>query len=128
MSGWASNSKYSFLGSLRSSAQFISYEISMGLLLVPIILVSESFNISYIVLSQLDILYCITFFPFFILFLITGLAETNRVPFDLPEAESELVSGYNVEYSSIGFTFFFLAEYSNIILMSSIIVILFLGG
>jgi NADH-quinone oxidoreductase subunit H len=89
---------------------------------------SQSFNISYIVLSQLDILYCITFFPFFILFLITGLAETNRVPFDLPEAESELVSGYNVEYSSIGFTFFFLAEYSNIILMSSIIVILFLGG
>jgi NADH-quinone oxidoreductase subunit H len=100
----------------------------MGLLLVPIILVSESFNISYIVISQLDIFYCITFFPFFILFLITALAETNRVPFDLPEAESELVSGYNVEYSSVGFTFFFLAEYSNIILMSSIIVILFLGG
>ena len=128
MSGWASNSKYSFLGSLRSSAQFISYEISMGLLLVPIIMVSESFNITSIVLSQLDIFYFITFFPFFILFLITALAETNRVPFDLPEAESELVSGYNVEYSSIGFTLFFLAEYSNIILMSSIIVILFLGG
>jgi NADH-quinone oxidoreductase subunit H len=128
MSGWASNSKYSFLGALRSSAQFISYEISMGLLLIPIILVSGSFNISSIVLSQLDIFYFITFFPFFILFLITALAETNRVPFDLPEAESELVSGYNVEYSSIGFTFFFLAEYSNIILMSSIIVILFLGG
>lgn len=128
MSGWASNSKYSFLGSLRSSAQFISYEISMGLLLIPIILVSGSFNITSIVLSQLDIFYFITFFPFFLLFLITALAETNRVPFDLPEAESELVSGYNVEYSSIGFTFFFLAEYSNIILMSSIIVILFLGG
>ncbi len=100
----------------------------MGLLLVPIILVSGSFNISFIVLCQFDIFYFITFFPFFILFLITALAETNRVPFDLPEAESELVSGYNVEYSSIGFTFFFLAEYSNIILMSSIIVILFLGG
>lgn len=128
MSGWASNSKYSFLGSLRSSAQFISYEISMGLLLIPIILVSGSFNITSIVLSQLDIFYFITFFPFFLLFLITALAETNRVPFDSPEAESELVSGYNVEYSSIGFTFFFLAEYSNIILMSSIIVILFLGG
>jgi len=128
MSGWASNSKYSFLGSLRSSAQFISYEISMGLLLIPIILISGSFNITSIVLSQFDIFYFITFFPFFILFLITALAETNRVPFDLPEAESELVSGYNVEYSSIGFTFFFLAEYSNIILMSSIIVILFLGG
>jgi len=128
MSGWSSNSKYAFLGSLRSSAQFISYEISMGLLLVPIILISESFNISKIVLSQSTIWYAITFFPFFLLFLITALAETNRVPFDLPEAESELVSGYNVEYSSIGFTFFFLAEYSNIILMSSIIVILFLGG
>jgi NADH-quinone oxidoreductase subunit H len=100
----------------------------MGLLLVPIILISESFNISQIVLSQSVIWYCITYLPFFILFLITALAETNRVPFDSPEAESELVSGYNVEYSSIGFTFFFLAEYSNIILMSAIIVILFLGG
>lgn len=128
MSGWSSNSKYSFLGALRSSAQFISYEISMGLLLVPIILISESFNISKIVLSQSVIWFVVTFFPFFLLFLITALAETNRVPFDLPEAESELVSGYNVEYSAIGFTFFFLAEYSNIILMSSIIVILFLGG
>jgi len=100
----------------------------MGLLLIPIILFSQTINISEIVLAQSDIFYVIPFFPFFILFLITGLAETNRVPFDLPEAESELVSGYNVEYSSIGFTFFFLAEYSNIILMSSIIVILFLGG
>jgi len=128
MSGWASNSKYAFLGALRSSAQFISYEISIGLLLMPIILISESFNITQIVLCQANIFYCITFFPFFILFLITALAETNRVPFDLPEAESELVAGYNVEYSSIGFTFFFLAEYSNIILMSAIIVVLFLGG
>jgi NADH:ubiquinone oxidoreductase subunit H len=128
ISGWSSNSKYAFLGSLRSSAQFISYEISMGLLLIPIILFSQTINISEIVLAQLDIFFIIPLFPFFILFLITGLAETNRVPFDLPEAESELVSGYNVEYSSIGFTFFFLAEYSNIILMSSIIVILFLGG
>jgi NADH-quinone oxidoreductase subunit H len=100
----------------------------MGLLLIPIILFSQTINISEIVLAQTDIFYIIPLFPFFILFLITGLAETNRVPFDLPEAESELVSGYNVEYSSIGFTFFFLAEYSNIILMSSIIVILFLGG
>ena len=128
ISGWSSNSKYAFLGGLRSSAQFISYEISMGLLLIPIILFSQTVNITEIVLAQSDIFYVIPFFPFFILFLITGLAETNRVPFDLPEAESELVSGYNVEYSSIGFTFFFLAEYSNIILMSSIIVILFLGG
>ena len=128
MSGWSSNSKYSFLGALRSSAQFISYEISMGLILIPIILYSQSFNISEIILNQINIYYIIPLFPFFILFFIIGLAETNRIPFDLPEAESELVSGYNVEYSSIGFTFFFLAEYSNIILMSSIIVILFLGG
>ena len=128
VSGWTSNSKYAFLGSLRSSAQFISYEISMGLLLIPIILFSQTLNISEIVLAQVDIFNIIPLFPFFILFLITGLAETNRVPFDLPEAESELVSGYNVEYSFIGFSFFFLAEYSNIILMSSIIVILFLGG
>ena len=128
ISGWSSNSKYAFLGSSRSSAQFISYEISMGLLLIPIILFSQTMNISEIVLSQTYIYNIIPLFPFFILFLITGLAETNRVPFDLPEAESELVSGYNVEYSSIGFTFFFLAEYSNIILMSSIIVILFMGG
>lgn len=100
----------------------------MGLLLIPIILFSQTLNITEIVLAQEDIYFVIPLFPFFFLFLITGLAETNRVPFDLPEAESELVSGYNVEYSSIGFTFFFLAEYSNIILMSSIIVILFLGG
>jgi NADH-quinone oxidoreductase subunit H len=100
----------------------------MGLLLIPIILFSQTINISEIIIAQSDIFFMIPLFPFFILFLITGLAETNRVPFDLPEAESELVSGYNVEYSSIGFTFFFLAEYSNIILMSSIIVILFLGG
>jgi NADH-quinone oxidoreductase subunit H len=100
----------------------------MGLLIVPIIFISDSFNITSIVLSQQEIFNFIPFFPFFLLFLITALAETNRVPFDLPEAESELVSGYNVEYSSIGFTFFFLAEYSNIILMSVIIVILFMGG
>jgi NADH-quinone oxidoreductase subunit H len=100
----------------------------MGLLLIPIILFSQTMNISEIVLSQTYIYNIIPLFPFFILFLITGLAETNRVPFDLPEAESELVSGYNVEYSSIGFTFFFSAEYSNIILMSSIIVLIFIGG
>ena len=97
ISGWSSNSKYAFLGSLRSSAQFISYEISMGLLLIPIILFSQTINISEIVLAQTNIFYIIPFFPFFILFIITGLAETNRVPFDPPEAESELVSGYNVD-------------------------------
>jgi NADH-quinone oxidoreductase subunit H len=100
----------------------------MGLLLIPIILFSQTMNISEIVLSQTNIYNIIPLFPFFVLFIITGLAETNRVPFDLPEAESELVSGYNVEYSSIGFTFSFLAEYSNIILMSSIIVLLSIGG
>lgn len=128
MSGWASNSKYAFLGSLRSTAQFISYEISMGLILIPIILFTQSFNITEIVMAQQDGYFIWPLFIFFFLFFIIGLAETNRVPFDSPEAESELVSGYNVEYSSIGFTFFFLAEYSNIILMSSLIVILFLGG
>lgn len=128
MSGWSSNSKYAFLGSLRSTAQFISYEISMGLLLIPIILFTQSFNITAIVLAQQYCYFIWPLFIFFFLFFIISLAETNRVPFDSPEAESELVSGYNVEYSSIGFTFFFLAEYSNIILISCLIVILFLGG
>src|SRR5690349_12725914 len=98
----------------------------MGLLLIPIILFTQTLNITEIVLAQEDIFFVIPLFPFFILFLITGLAETNRVPFDLPEAESELVSGYNVEYSSIGFTFFFLFEYSNIILMLSFLVFFYL--
>lgn len=128
MSGWSSNSKYAFLGSLRSAAQLISYEVSMGLTIMPVLTLAGSTNLSAIILSQVDIYFIIPLFPSFILFFISILAETNRVPFDLPEAESELVSGYNVEYSSIGFTFFFLAEYSNIILMSSLTVILFLGG
>jgi NADH-quinone oxidoreductase subunit H len=128
MSGWASNSKYAFLGSLRSAAQLISYEISMGLVIMPVLTLAGSTNLSAIILAQTDIFYIIPLFPSFILFFISILAETNRVPFDLPEAESELVSGYNVEYSSIGFTFFFLAEYSNILLMSALTVILFLGG
>jgi len=100
----------------------------MGLIIMPILLLSNSTNLTAIVLAQSDIFFIIPLFPSFILFFISILAETNRIPFDLPEAESELVSGYNVEYSSIGFTFFFLAEYSNIILMSSLSVILFLGG
>jgi len=128
LSGWSSNSKYAFLGSLRSTAQLISYEISMGLIIMPILLLSNSINLSLIVLAQIDIFFIIPLLPSFLLFFISILAETNRVPFDLPEAESELVSGYNVEYSAIGFTFFFLAEYSNILLMSSLIVVLFLGG
>lgn len=128
LSGWASNSKYAFLGSLRSAAQLISYEISMALVIMPVLLAAGSTNLTQIVLTQQTIVYMIPFFPSFILFFISGLAETNRVPFDLPEAESELVAGYHVEYSAVGFVLFFLAEYSNILLMSALIVILFLGG
>jgi len=128
MSGWASNSKYAFLGALRSAAQMISYEISIGLLIMPVIFLSGTTNLSGIVLAQKSIYFIIFLFPSAILFFICIVAETNRLPFDLPEAESELVSGFNVEYSSIVFTLFFLAEYSNIILMSAFFVILFLGG
>lgn len=128
MSGWASNSKYAFLGALRSSAQLISYEIFMLLTILPVFLDAGSLNFIKIVYSQE---FCFNFFiflPLFFLCFIALLAETNRVPFDLPEAESELVSGYNVEYSAVGFVFFFLAEYSNIIVMSCFITILFFGG
>lgn len=128
MAGWSSNSKYAFLGGLRSAAQMISYEVSLGTVLVAMLVVTGTLNFTDIVLSQQNLYYCIPLFPMFILFFICALAETNRHPFDLPEAEAELVSGYNVEYSAMGFALFFLAEYSNIILMSSITVILFLGG
>lgn len=128
MSGWSSNSKYALLGALRSSAQMISYEVSIGLLIMPIILSAGTLNLTGIVYAQKELFNCFPFFISFILFFICILAETNRLPFDLPEAESELVSGFNVEYSSLTFAFFFLAEYSYIILMSSLIVILFLGG
>jgi NADH-quinone oxidoreductase subunit H len=128
ISGWASNSKYAFLGCLRSASQLISYEISIGLIILPVLLFAQSANLSNIVLSQSDLFFIIPLFPSFLLFFISALAETNRIPFDLPEAESELVSGYNVEYSSIVFVFFFLAEYSNIILISALMTILFFGG
>jgi len=128
MAGWSSNSKYAFLGSLRSAAQLISYEVSMGLVVMPVLLFSQSLNLSVIVEMQSSLFFCIGLFPSLFLFFISALAETNRVPFDLPEAESELVSGYNVEYSSAGFVFFFLAEYLNIVLMSTLLVILFFGG
>jgi NADH-quinone oxidoreductase subunit H len=121
-------SKYSFLGALRSSAQLISYEVSIGIVIMPVLACAGSTNLTAIVLAQHSIFFCIPFFPSFILFFVSILAETNRVPFDLPEAESELVSGYNVEYASVGFVFFFLAEYANILLMSSLMVILFFGG
>lgn len=132
IAGWASNSKFAFLGALRSSAQLISYEVSLGLILMPLLIASGSANLSAIVEAQHHLWFfnwfCFPFFPSCILFFITILAETNRIPFDLPEAESELVSGYNVEYSAVGFVLFFLAEYSNILLMSVLFVILFFGG
>lgn len=128
MAGWSSNSKYAFLGGLRSAAQMISYEVSFGAVILSVILVVGSLNFSNIVESQKNIWLVIPLLPVFFLFFISALAETNRHPFDLPEAEAELVSGYNVEYSAVGFTLFFLAEYSNIILMSTITALLFLGG
>jgi len=128
MAGWASNSKYAFLGSLRSAAQVISYEVSIGIIVLIIILDVGSYNLTTIVEAQKNLWNIFILWPIFILFFVSALAETNRVPFDLPEAESELVSGYNVEYSSFTFALFFLAEYANIILMSFLIAILFLGG
>lgn len=128
MAGWSSNSKYAFLGGLRSAAQMISYEVSFGAVILSVILVAGSLNFSNIVESQQNIWLAIPLLPVFILFFISALAETNRHPFDLPEAEAELVSGYNVEYSAMGFALFFLAEYGNIILMSLVTALLFLGG
>jgi len=128
LSGWASNSKYAFLGALRSAAQMVSYEISIGFILVSVILCTGSFNLSKIIIAQTGIWYMFPHFPMFIMFFISVLAETNRHPFDLPEAEAELVSGYNVEYSAMGFALFFLGEYANMLLMSGLTVILFLGG
>jgi NADH-quinone oxidoreductase subunit H len=128
LSGWASNSKYAFLGALRSAAQMVSYEVSIGFVLVTVVLCAGSFNLSSIVLAQEKVWYCVPHFPMFVLFFISALAETNRHPFDLPEAEAELVSGYNVEYSAMGFALFFLGEYANMLLMSALTAILFLGG
>ena len=127
-SGWASNSKYAFLGALRSAAQMVSYEVSIGLIIISVLLCAGSLNLSKIVLAQEDIWYVIPLFPVFLLFFISALAETNRAPFDLPEAEAELVAGYNVEYSSIGFALFFLGEYGNMLLICRITTIIFLGG
>jgi NADH-quinone oxidoreductase subunit H len=128
MAGWASNSAYPFLGAIRSAAQMVSYEVSMGLTLMCVILMSGSMNLSEIVLAQKGMWYMIPAFPMFIVFIISILAETNRAPFDLPEAEAELVSGYNVEYGSMAFALFFLGEYANMIMMSAFTVILFMGG
>lgn len=128
IAGWSSNSKYAFLGALRSAAQMVSYEVSIGLILITILICSGSLNLTEIVLSQQTIWYIVPLFPVFIMFYISILAETNRAPFDLPEAEAELVAGYNVEYSAMGFALFFLGEYANMILMCSLVVIFFLGG
>jgi len=128
ISGWASNSRYAFLGSLRSVAQMISYEVSLGLTLLAIIIATGSLNLTDIVMFQTSGWFIIPFFPLFFMFFISILAETNRAPFDLPEAEAELVSGYNVEYASAGFAFFFIAEYNSILLMSTLSSLLFFGG
>jgi NADH-quinone oxidoreductase subunit H len=128
MSGWSSNSKYAFLGALRSTAQMVSYEVSIGFIIVIIAVCVGSFNLSSIVESQQNIWYVVAFFPLWLMFFVSALAETNRHPFDLPEAEAELVSGYNVEYSAMGFALFSLGEYANMLLMSAFNVILFFGG
>nr|YP_009115293.1 NADH dehydrogenase subunit 1 [Berkeleya fennica]AJA05814.1 NADH dehydrogenase subunit 1 [Berkeleya fennica] len=126
--GWSSNSKYAYLGALRSAAQMISYEISIGFTALNVVICAGSFNLNTIVLAQQKIWFIVPLLPIFIIFYISMLAETNRHPFDLPEAEAELVSGYNVEYSAMSFALFFLSEYANMLLMSTFAAILFLGG
>ncbi|MGH7073557.1 MAG: NADH-quinone oxidoreductase subunit NuoH, partial [Stellaceae bacterium] len=128
MAGWASNSKYAFLGAMRSAAQMVSYEVSIGFVLVTVLLCAGSLDLSSIVLAQRHLWYFIPLFPMFIVFFVSGLAETNRLPFDLPEGESELVGGYFVEYSSMAFALFYLGEYVNMILISAMTSVLFLGG
>jgi len=128
IAGWASNSKYAFLGAMRSAAQMVSYEVSMGFVMVTVLLCVGSLNLTDIVRAQQDLWFVIPLFPMFIIFFISTLAETNRAPFDLPEGESELVAGFFVEYSSMSFALFFLGEYANMILMSALTTILFLGG
>jgi NADH-quinone oxidoreductase subunit H len=128
IAGWASNSKYAFLGALRSAAQMVSYEVSIGFVMVSVLLCVGSLNLNDIVLAQNGLWFCIPLFPMFIVFFISGLAECNRAPFDLPEGESEIVAGFFVEYSAMSFAMFFLGEYANMILMSGMTTILFLGG
>jgi NADH-quinone oxidoreductase subunit H len=130
MAGWASNSKYPFLGALRSAAQMVSYEVSIGFVIITVLLCVGSLNLSAIVNAQKNagVWFCVPLFPMFVVFFVSALAETNRAPFDLPEAEAELVAGYNVEYSSMTFGLFMLGEYANMIVMSAVTTILFLGG
>ncbi|MEK9597055.1 MAG: NADH-quinone oxidoreductase subunit NuoH [Rhodospirillaceae bacterium] len=128
MAGWASNSKYAFLGALRSAAQMVSYEVSIGFVMVTVLLCVGSLNLSAVVEAQRNLWFFIPLFPMFVIFFISTLAETNRHPFDLPEGESEIVAGFFVEYSAMSFALFFLGEYANMILMSAMTAILFLGG
>jgi NADH-quinone oxidoreductase subunit H len=128
MAGWASNSRYAFLGALRSAAQMVSYEVSIGFVMITVLMVVGSLNLSDIVMAQQKIWFVIPLLPMAVVFFVSALAETNRVPFDLPEAESELVAGYQVEYSAMTFGLLFMGENANVILMSGLTVILFLGG
>lgn len=128
IAGWSSNSKYAFLGALRSTAQMISYELCISFIILTVALCAGSLNLIEIVTAQRYCWYIVPLFPLFLVFCVSILAETNRHPFDLPEAEAELVSGYNVEYSAMGFALFFLGEYANMLLMSALATILFLGG
>ena len=128
MAGWASNSKYPFLGALRSAAQMVSYEVSMGFVIITVLLCVGSLRLTDIVMAQQTVWFAIPLLPMFVIFFISTLAETNRAPFDLPEGESELVAGFFVEYSAMSFALFFLGEYANMILMSAMTTILFLGG
>ena len=131
VAGWASNSKYAFLGAMRSAAQIVAYEIAMGFALVGVLMVAGSLNLREIVLAQAGGLhqwYFIPLLPLFVVYLVSGVAETNRTPFDVAEGESEIVAGFHVEYAGMGFALFFLAEYANMILISALAVLLFLGG
>ena len=128
MGGWASNSKYPFLGSIRSAAQMVSYEVSIGIIIINVLLCVGSLNLSDIVLAQQNLWFIVPLFPMFVIFFISALAETNRPPFDLPEAEAELVAGYQTEYSGMMYAMFWLGEYANILLMCALGSILFLGG
>ncbi len=128
MGGWASNSKYPFLGSIRSAAQMVSYEVSIGIIIINVLLCVGSLNLNDIVLAQQNLWFVIPLFPMFVIYFISALAETNRPPFDLPEAEAELVAGYQTEYSGMMYAMFWLGEYANILLMCALGAILFLGG
>ena len=128
MGGWASNSKYPFLGAIRSAAQMVSYEVSIGIIIINVLLCVGSLNLSDIVMAQQNVWFVIPLFPMFIIFFVSALAETNRPPFDLPEAEAELVAGYQTEYSGMMYAMFWLGEYANILLMCALGSILFLGG